>query len=114
MNKCSRWKECLHNTCYHITDHSRHPNCLEHECFLEGRFQICSCVHQDVFKDRDPSKLITHKVVEAEVITKRTILCGEEYTVNSLCSLYWKEVNCTECLCIGALRKSLGVITHEL
>ena len=44
MNKCIRWQDCLHMTCYHITEHETHINCKKHECFLDGSFQKCNCV----------------------------------------------------------------------
>jgi hypothetical protein len=44
MNKCTRWEDCQHMTCSHITEHETHINCKEHECFLDGSFQKCNCV----------------------------------------------------------------------
>lgn len=48
-----------------------------------------------------------HKIIENESISKRTIVCGEKYSINLDCSLYWKDVNCIPCLTIGILRQSI-------
>jgi hypothetical protein len=52
-------------------------------------------------------RVITHKLIDNEVIAKRVIVCGERYTIDLGCSLYWEDVNCMECLSIGVFRKQL-------
>jgi hypothetical protein len=50
-------------------------------------------------------KTVTHKITEAEDIDKRTAVCGLKYTVEFPGSLYWKDINCIDCLLIKALQK---------
>lgn len=54
-------------------------------------------------------KEIIHKIIEGEVITKRKIVCGRKYNLESSAdtSLFWSDVNCLECLLIGELRSKL-------
>ena len=70
-------------------------------------------------------KVVIHKIVEAETITKRTLVCGIPYVVKDRVkssidnvanpgvesSLYWIDVNCIDCLITGTLRKYLGYYT---
>jgi len=53
------------------------------------------------------SRMILHKITKADVITKRTVVCGIKYTIEFPGSLYWKEVNCIECLLIGWLKAGI-------
>jgi hypothetical protein len=48
MNKCTQWKDCKHMSCYHINLHNSHPNCSDHECFLDGAFRKCNCVQDEL------------------------------------------------------------------